>query len=69
MIVYDITGHEVMRKNFTPGVQGGRAGINNVEWNGKTLFGATAGNGMYVYKIISGSKVIGSGKLVVMDVQ
>jgi hypothetical protein len=31
------------------------------------MFGEALGNGMYLYKIISGGSVIGSGKLVVLD--
>ncbi len=67
IIIYDITGHEVHRASFRKGEDGGRAGLNSVEWNGKSIFGDVAGNGMYIYKIISSNKVIGSGKLVVFD--
>jgi len=52
---------------FGGGSAGGRGGTNQASWNGKTLGGEVAGNGIYLYKIISGSTVIGSGKLVVFD--
>jgi hypothetical protein len=67
IIIYDLTGQEVYRNTFGGGSEGGRAGINQVEWNGRSIFGDVVGNGMYLYKIISGNKVIGSGKLVVLD--
>ncbi len=67
IITYDITGHEVMRKTFGQGENGGRAGVNSVIWNGSNLFGEVSGNGMYIYKIISKNKVIGTGKLVILD--
>jgi hypothetical protein len=67
IIIYDITGHEAKRMKFSSGTNGARGGTNQVSWNGRALGGEVAGNGMYVYKIISGSTVIGSGKLVVLD--
>jgi hypothetical protein len=67
LIIYDITGHETKRMRFSSGLNGGRGGTNQVNWNGRSLGGDVAGNGMYLYKIISGDTVIGSGKLVVLD--
>ena len=67
IIMYDITGHELKRWNFGRGMEGGRAGVNTIRWNGRSMFGEVAGNGMYLYKIISGNKVIGSGRIVVLD--
>jgi len=67
LVIYDIAGHEIKRVVSGSGQQGGKAGVNNVSWNGRTLFGDVSGNGMYIYKIISGGKVIGTGKLVVLD--
>lgn len=67
IIIYDITGQEVKRMRFSSGTNGGRGGTNQVNWDGRSLGGEVAGNGMYIYKIISGDSVIGSGKLVVLD--
>ncbi|MFH1709705.1 MAG: T9SS type A sorting domain-containing protein, partial [bacterium] len=67
LIIYDITGHEVKRMKFSSGSSGGRGGINQITWSGETLGGDIAGDGMYLYKIISGDKVLGSGKLVIFD--
>lgn len=67
VIIYDITGHEVKRIYSPSRAEGGRAGINTVAWDGKSLFGKVSGNGMYVFKIISRNKVIGSGKIVILD--
>ena len=67
ILIYDITGHEVKRMKYGSGSPGGRGGTNQVVWNGQSIGGEIAGNGMYVYKIISGDKVIGSGKLVILD--
>jgi hypothetical protein len=67
LIIYDITGQEVKRMSFNKGGTGGRAGVNTVSWDGRGLINEVVGNGMYLYKIISGNKAIGSGKLVVID--
>lgn len=67
IMIYDITGHEIKRMKFGSGSQGGRGGTNQAAWDGKTLGGGFAGNGIYLYKIISGNNVIGSGQVVVFD--
>jgi len=67
LIIYDISGHEVYRKTARSGTDGGQAGLNSVPFSGKSMFGEALGNGMYLYKLISGGSVIGSGKLVVLD--
>lgn len=67
--VFDITGRVIWRKVIPPGPggQGGSAGYNKVEWNGITDFGSVVGNGVFIYKVISRKKVLGSGKIVVYD--
>jgi len=67
VVIYDISGHEMQRIVSPSGANGGRAGVNSVSWRGKNLFEEVVGNGMYIYKIISGGRVIGTGKLVVLD--
>jgi hypothetical protein len=67
IVIYDITGHETKRMRFNSGANGGRGGTNQISWDGRTLGGEVAGNGMFIYKIISGDSVIGNGKLVVLD--
>jgi hypothetical protein len=67
VIIYDITGHEVKRMKFGAGTQGGRGGTNQISWNGQSMGNEVVGNGMYIYKIISGTEVIGSGKVVVYE--
>jgi len=67
VVIYDISGHEVQRVVSPAGANGGRAGLNSVSWHGRNLFGEVVGNGMYICKIISRGRVIGTGKLVIMD--
>jgi len=67
VLIYDISGHEVKRIVSPAGQEGGRAGTNSVSWDGRSLFGEVAGNGMYIYKITSRGRVLGTGKLVILD--
>ena len=67
VVLFDITGHQVKRLNFSSGANGGRAGVNNVSWDGRSLTGNIAGNGMYIFEIISENRLIGTGKMVIMD--
>lgn len=65
--MYDVGGRVVLTKKFGGGSLGGRAGYNSFDWDGTTDFGLKIGNGIYVYKITSGKRSLGTGKLVVYD--
>jgi outer membrane protein assembly factor BamB/subtilisin family serine protease len=64
---YDISGNIVLTKKFSSGRAGGSAGYNQMEWDGTTDFRKMVGNGIFIYKITSGSKVLATGKVVVYD--
>jgi hypothetical protein len=65
--MYGVTGQMMLTKKFRSGQEGGKAGYNQFTWNGRTDFGRVLGNGIYVYKLISNDKVIGTGKIVVHE--
>ncbi len=65
--VYDTSGKIILTKRAYAGSPGGRAGYNHIEWNGITDFGDVVGNGMYVYKIMSGNKALATGHIVVFE--
>jgi len=65
--LFDISGQIMWTKKYSTGINGGRAGYNEVRWDGKTDFGGTIGNGIFIYQILSKGKKIGSGKLIVYD--
>lgn len=67
LMIYDITGHEVKRFVFASGQNGGKANINTVSWDGRSLFNKVVGNGMYIYRITTRGKVLSTGKLVILD--
>ena len=67
MLIYDITGKAIWQKSFDPGAEGGKSGLNNVFWDGKNDFGEYVGNGVYIYIVTSGSKILHKGQMAVMD--
>ncbi len=67
LIIYDITGRAIWQKSFDPGEEGGKAGQNSVFWDGKNDFGGYVGNGIYIYMVISDSKILHLGHMAVMN--
>jgi parallel beta-helix repeat protein len=65
--MYDISGQMIMTRKYSAGFEGGRAGYNEVQWNGWRDGGGVVGNGIYIYRIISGRRVLATGKVVVLD--
>jgi thermitase len=66
LYLFDLSGNLIWQKFYAAGDMGGKAGDNLVTWDGRTLYGESAQNGVYLYKIVAGGKVIGSGKLVLL---
>jgi hypothetical protein len=64
--IHDLRGTPISRMSFTAGTNGGRAGYNTADWNGRSDSGQVAGNGIYVYLIIADGKVAAKGKLMVL---
>ena len=64
--VYDLNGNLVWQKFYTSGTQGGTAGTNTVPWNGQNVFGQMVEGGVYLYRVLYGTKIIGRGKLAVI---
>jgi hypothetical protein len=68
IMIYDFTGRMVAVKTFAAGIEdGGLAGENNPAWDGKNFNGEYVGNGVYVYFITSGGKVLASGEMSVYE--
>ena len=67
IFMYDVSGRIVLTKKFRQGSAGGKAGYNSFNWDGTTDFGLKVGNGIYLYKITSAKRSLGTGKLVVYD--
>jgi hypothetical protein len=67
IMIIDVSGKPVFTRKYASRTMGGRAGYNEVSWDGWMDTGGVVGNGIYPYKIISKGKVIASGKIVVYD--
>ncbi len=62
LYLYSITGQLLWKTTHT-----GNVGYNQLSWDGRSDFGAVVGNGLYIYKLVASGKVLGTGKLVVLD--
>ena len=65
--VFDVRGVLIRKSTYSSGSMGGKAGYNEITWDGKDDFGSTVGNGIYPYRIVSGGRVLGRGKIAVLD--
>ncbi|OGC12195.1 hypothetical protein A3K48_07010 [candidate division WOR-1 bacterium RIFOXYA12_FULL_52_29] len=61
--IVDLSGAVVWQRSFTAGAPGGSVGENNLDFDGKDKWGQVLGDGVYLYKIVQGGKVIGGGKM------
>jgi len=60
--IFDIAGNLVKQISCASDQEGGKAGYNEVSWDGKADNGAELGNGIYFYLLIAEGKVIPNGK-------
>ena len=60
--IFDLSGSLIAKKSYSANQPGGRAGYNEVSWDGKSDGGTWVGNGIYIYLIIVDGKVAQNGK-------
>ncbi len=65
--LFDVRGALVWKRSCQSGSMGGKAGYNEVEWDGKDDFGSMVGNGIYPFRVVAGARVLGRGKIAVLD--
>lgn len=65
LTIHTLAGTLVTKKNYSSGTTGGRAGYNEVAWDGRSDGGATTGNGIYIVLIVGDGKVLAKGKITV----
>jgi hypothetical protein len=63
---HDLGGRLIARKNYSAGENGGRAGYNEITWDGRSDTGQVLGNGIYIYLLIADGKMLATGKLTVV---
>jgi len=67
LYVYDISGTVLFKQEYASGANGGAAGQNYINWNARDMLGRPVSNGVYLTKIVSGGRVIGSGKVTAFE--
>jgi hypothetical protein len=67
IMLYDLAGRQVNSIFCAAGTEGGRAGANNVPWDGKNISGNILGNGVYVYIIVNKGSVLNSGEIAIHE--
>jgi hypothetical protein len=69
LYIYDITGTLILKRVYASGITGGKAGYNEITWDGINDFGEIVQNGVFLYRIVVDNKVINSvaGKIAVLD--
>jgi len=65
--IFSASGEMVFRQNIVPPDEGAHIGYNRVEWNGRKANGEISPNGVYLYKIMSGGKLMSSGKIILLQ--
>ncbi len=66
IMIVDMTGMPVYKDSKLSGANGGKAGYNEVSWDGMTELGEYLKNDVYLVLITSGGKAAAKGKLLVL---
>ncbi len=64
--IFNMIGQQIKKIEAQKGSQGGKAGYNEVEWDGFSNFGDVVPNDVYFCKILSSGKVLGKCKIAVL---
>lgn len=67
LYIHDIRGSVVWKRTYPAFEEGGKAGYNEILWSGATDFGPVLGNGIYIFKMVNDKKIIGRGKITILD--
>lgn len=67
LIIFSFSGQVIKRITVGSGLEGGKAGLNKLSWDGKTDFGTLPGNGVYIATILDGQehKILGKAKITI----
>ena len=60
--IFDLSANLIKKTSYMAGLAGGRAGYNEVTWDGKSNAGSFVGNGLYIYLIVADGVVPQNGK-------
>jgi len=65
--LFDINGNLIWQKSSIAGENGGKAGVNHVPWDGINLYNESVPNGVCLYQVVADKRVIGRGKLIILN--
>jgi len=65
--LFDLNGNLIWQRSYAAGENGGKAGGNQVPWDGRNLYNESVPNGVYLYQVAADKKVIGRGKLIILN--
>ncbi|MFH1387144.1 MAG: S8 family serine peptidase [bacterium] len=65
--LFDLNGNLLWQKSYPAGDNGGKSGLNNPTWNGKSLYGENLPNGVYLYQIVADKKILARGKIIILN--
>ncbi|MDI6731809.1 MAG: Ig-like domain-containing protein, partial [Candidatus Margulisbacteria bacterium] len=60
--IFDLHGNLIIKNTYSSGQTGGKAGYNEITWDGKASNNSTVGNGIYLYFLIADGQVVQNGK-------
>jgi len=64
--IFDAMGRLKWKNDYLLGAEGAHAGYNAVAWQGVDQNNAYLPNGVYIIKVVSGGKVIGTDKIIIV---
>ncbi|NQU18442.1 MAG: T9SS type A sorting domain-containing protein [Candidatus Saganbacteria bacterium] len=67
IMIFDIGGRMVWQNSYPSGSSGGSVGENEVLWYGKSAASEILGNGVYLYTVTSGGKLLDRGEIAIFE--
>ena len=64
--IYTVTMNRIARKDYPAESNGGKAGYNEISWNGRDNSGSLVGNGIYLFLIVADGNLLGKGKITIL---
>ncbi len=68
LLLFNISAELIYKMEYMSGANGGKAGDNNISWNGYNSFGELSANGVYFARLVDrrSGRVLAKGKIAVL---
>jgi archaellin len=67
LYIFDMKASLIWKRDFSSGSMGGKAGYNEVVWDGKNDFNESVAENVYPFMVVIGGKIAGRGKIAVIE--